>query len=167
MPSSCVSGLGSIQDKAEDTEKAREEVQEKHGHAELEHRRAQTKTDKSMKALSDQNVPLGVGSYLRMTVRMPPSTDDTKPTMHSNEIVTEHDPAAYRVAWRYVPAIPGTLFAERWQRLSEVEGGKTLYETREVFGGPLAYVVRWLMRSKLDVAFEAFAASLKERAEAL
>jgi hypothetical protein len=122
-----------------------------------------------MKPLADQSAPLTIGSYLRLAVHLPPTLDDAaaQGTTHSDEIVTELDPVGHRVAWRFIPPIHGALNAERWQQLTEMDNGKTRYETKEVFRGPLAYIVRWVMRSKLESAFDAFAKSLKERTEQL
>ena len=49
--------------------------------------------------------------------------------------------------------------------MSVVEG-KTVYETREVFGGPLAFFVKWLLGRWLRRSFEEMADSLKRVSEA-
>lgn len=63
------------------------------------------------------------------------------------------------------------LCGERWQCLTVVggegvEGERTRYESRQVFGGLFAWWMRWVMREKLDGCFEAMGEALKERAEA-
>ena len=58
------------------------------------------------------------------------------------------------------------LNAERWQVLVEVEAGKTRYETIEVFGGLLAYLIRAFVGNGLKKSFIAMAEGLKSRAEA-
>jgi hypothetical protein len=43
--------------------------------------------------------------------------------------------------------------------------GNTKYETREVFGGILAYIVMFFFQAKLKLSFDAMGVALKERAE--
>jgi hypothetical protein len=43
--------------------------------------------------------------------------------------------------------------------------GKTKYETIEVFGGILAYIINFFMRDKLVLGFNAQAEGLKQHAE--
>lgn len=63
--------------------------------------------------------------------------------------------------------IPAPLLgAERWQALSTVAGGKTYYEAREVFSGPVGYVVDALFAEGLQAGFEAQAGAFKARVEA-
>ena len=57
------------------------------------------------------------------------------------------------------------LNAERWQFLVEIEGEKTRYETVEVFGGVLAYLIRVFVGNGLKKGFIAMAEGLKRRAE--
>ena len=49
--------------------------------------------------------------------------------------------------------------------LTEVDGGKTRYETIEVFGGVVGYLIKWFVGDGLQAGFEAMAAGLKKRAE--
>lgn len=64
--------------------------------------------------------------------------------------------------------IPAPLLgAERWQALSTVNGEKTYYEAREVFSGPVGYVVDALFAAELQEGFEAQAAAFKARVESL
>ena len=51
--------------------------------------------------------------------------------------------------------------------MTETEDGKTSFETKETFRGPVAYIVRWVLRDKLQGAFETYATELKDRSEAL
>jgi hypothetical protein len=75
--------------------------------------------------------------------------------------ITALDAEHYRVAWCTVGYPKFILDTERWQALSEVEGGKTKYETVEVFRGLLAYVVKFLLESSIRKGFHAIADSLK------
>ncbi|VDC05177.1 unnamed protein product [Peniophora sp. CBMAI 1063] len=129
--------------------------------------RAQVQLDQSKKPLADQSVPVELGSFLRLSVHLPPTMDDSVSFTHSDEIVTELDSSNFRVAWRFLPPIPGILNAERWQQLTATDGGKTKFETKETFRGPVAYVVRWMLRDKLQGAFETYADDLKKRSESL
>ncbi|PCH43154.1 hypothetical protein WOLCODRAFT_132673 [Wolfiporia cocos MD-104 SS10] len=107
------------------------------------------------------------GAYLLMEVHIPPTEDRKhKPTSRPLEKITAVDHGSYRIAW--VNLLPQWLLhAERWQALSVVEDGKTLYETREVMSGPAAWIVRWFLGADLQKGFEAVAEGLKKRAEQL
>ncbi|TFY53914.1 hypothetical protein EVJ58_g9174 [Rhodofomes roseus] len=129
-------------------------------------RHAQVIVDgKTKKPLPDQTAR--EGTYLLMDVHIPPSPDASRPpTSRPLEIITAVDHTNYRVAW--VNCMPKWLVnAERWQALSVVEGGKTLYETREVMGGIGAYFIKWFMFASLTKGFQAVADGLKKRAEQL
>lgn len=81
------------------------------------------------------------------------------------ETITTVDHENYRAAWVNV-ALPSFLLnAERWQSLSVNEDGTTKYETTEVFSGILAYIIKFLLREKLLMGFNAQAEGLKQRAE--
>lgn len=94
---------------------------------------------------------------------------DASKSQTSQEIITHVDHEEFRVAWQYVSLPKWLLSAERWQCLSSSSpaGGKevTKYETREVFSGPLAYIVKWFMRKGLEEAFAAMGDALKVRSE--
>lgn len=53
------------------------------------------------------------------------------------------------------------LAAERWQAISDLGNGKVLYESREVFSGPLAYTLKALMKESLQEGFNAQGEGLK------
>lgn len=57
------------------------------------------------------------------------------------------------------------LEAERYQRLTRVSDGETLYETSDGFSGVLVPIVFALYRDKIQAGFDATARALKERAE--
>ena len=57
------------------------------------------------------------------------------------------------------------MTTERWQWLIAVDEGKTKYETIEVFGGFLAYFVKWFVGSGLKLGFQAMSDGLKTRSE--
>ena len=59
--------------------------------------------------------------------------------------ITALDAENYGVVWCTHGCPKFILSTESWQALSEVEGGKTKYEIIEVFRGPLAYVVKFLL----------------------
>ncbi|KAJ7057965.1 hypothetical protein C8F01DRAFT_302778 [Mycena amicta] len=109
-------------------------------------------------------------------VHLPPTmgTPGFMGAQSATVIITAMDHENYRAAWETKPSVfmpRWLLFAERWQMLTEVEvevdgdGGKTRYESIEVFKGPLAYVVRWLQGRNLDLAVTAMAEGLKRRVE--
>lgn len=80
-------------------------------------------------------------------------------------IITTVDQENYRVAWISAILPRFLLNTDRWQRLTVNADGKTKYETMEVFGGILAYIVMFLFRGKLLEGFNAQAAALKQWAE--
>ncbi|KAA1470125.1 hypothetical protein DENSPDRAFT_835847 [Dentipellis sp. KUC8613] len=125
--------------------------------------RSQTIVDASKRPLADQTVAEGQWLYMG-TVHIPPTMDDTVSSSSTMELITHVDHDAYRVAWVYKSLPRWLLNAERWQTLSEVNG-KTRYETREVFGGPVAYILKFFMQQGLRDAFRAMAEALKARAE--
>ncbi|ETW78569.1 hypothetical protein HETIRDRAFT_243347, partial [Heterobasidion irregulare TC 32-1] len=126
--------------------------------------REQTVVDATSKnPLSDQ-IPQE-GQRLLMKVHIPPTMDDSKSFQTTEEIITHVDNANFRIAWKYATLPEWLLRAERWQTLSEVSPGRTKYETQEVFGGILAYVIKIFLRNGLEEAFDAMAATLKSRSE--
>lgn len=80
--------------------------------------------------------------------------------------ITTIDHENYRAAWVTAGGVlpKWALFAERWQMLT-VEGGKTKYESIEVFSGFLAYVVRLFVGKKLVLGVKAMAEGLKTHSE--
>ncbi|KZT00890.1 uncharacterized protein LAESUDRAFT_687453 [Laetiporus sulphureus 93-53] len=105
------------------------------------------------------------GQYILMEVYIPPTPDmNRSPTSRPLEMIIAIDHETHRLAWKNLMP-QWFLRAVRWQALSVIEGGKTLYETREVMSGPGAYLVRMLMSSGLQKGFEAVAEGLKKKAE--
>jgi hypothetical protein len=86
---------------------------------------------------------------------------------HSTTVlITAIDQENYRAAWVTAGSLPKwALFAERWQMLTVEEGGRTKYESIEVFSGILAYVVKFFTGKNLDLGVTAMAEGLKSRAE--
>ncbi|KIK43674.1 hypothetical protein CY34DRAFT_803588 [Suillus luteus UH-Slu-Lm8-n1] len=106
------------------------------------------------------------GSYLYIhPVHIPPSFDNKWLPSSAFERITVLDHENYRTAWVNISTPHWLLNAERWQALVAVEGGKTRYETIEVFGGVLAYLIKAFVGSGLKKGFVAMAERLKSRAE--
>ncbi|KLO17714.1 hypothetical protein SCHPADRAFT_820865, partial [Schizopora paradoxa] len=105
------------------------------------------------------------GRHLRMACHIPPTMERRLIVQRPFEIITCVDEGNHRVAWANKDYPTWLMRAERWQALSSVEG-KTVYETREVFSGPLAYFVKWLLGRWLRRSFEEMADSLKRVSEA-
>ena len=72
--------------------------------------------------------------------------------------------AAYELCWG---AENFFIKANRYQTLTPLEGGKTLYQSREPFGGLLAPLIMWLHRDNLMRGYRWAAEGLKARAEQL
>ena len=126
-------------------------------------RRSQVVTYGSGKPHPDQTAKEGV--VLALKTNIPPSM--SPPGWFSpsaTEIITHLDPDNHRVAWANT-APKWILAAQRWQSLTAVEGGKTKYETIEVFNGPAAYLVKWFVGHNLKLSTTAMAEDLKKRAE--
>jgi hypothetical protein len=81
------------------------------------------------------------------------------------ERISTVDHENYRVAWVNLSFPRFLMNAERWQAVSVTEDGKTKYETTEVFGGIIAYIIQFFMYEKLVLGFQAQAEGLKKRAE--
>lgn len=82
--------------------------------------------------------------------------------------MTHADDANFRLAWRFATPARWLITAERWQvvRDSGPESRQsTIYETWEFFGGLLAYLLWFFMRTKLQNSFDVMSRALKVRAE--
>lgn len=122
-----------------------------------------TIVDASKKALAEQI--LAVDKHLLMKCHIPPSMDDRHRKRAAFEIVKTVDHENHRLSWVNIDYPSWALRAERWQTLESLPDGRTKYETWEVFGGILAYVVRWYLGKSLDMSFVAFVSGLKDRCE--
>ncbi|KAJ4286084.1 hypothetical protein N0V90_013433 [Kalmusia sp. IMI 367209] len=95
-------------------------------------------------------LPLPVNEY---------TPDDPLNTQVSYENVTHVQPELGRLAWAFY--FKEILDAERWQALSDLGGGRVLYESCEVYRGPLAELLRTTSGEGLQKAFDAQAQGLK------
>lgn len=127
-------------------------------------RRDQRVTDARKNPLPDDTPREGSYLYIH-PVHIPPSFDNKWLPSSAFERITVLDHENYRTAWVYVNTPHWLLNAERWQALVVVEGGKTRYETIEVFGGVLAYFIKAFVGNGLKKGFVAMAERLKSRAE--
>ena len=104
------------------------------------------------------------GKYLLMQTHIPPTMDEGARLQSAFELITHFDDVTRRMCW--VSLLPRWFIrAERWQVLSATADGKTLYESREVFGMFGAYIVWLFLGTNLMKSFNAMADALKERAE--
>lgn len=137
----------------------------------IQRSRNQCLTDASKKPLpASQQTPRAGAHLLIHPVHIPPSFDPPRlfPAGSAFEIITTVDTDNYRCAWENVEYPSWLLTAVRWQVLVEVvEDGrkKTRYETIEVFGGLLAYLIKLFVGSGLQAGFRAMAEGLKKRSE--
>ncbi|KAJ7146090.1 hypothetical protein C8R44DRAFT_863899 [Mycena epipterygia] len=129
--------------------------------------RGQTIVSENGTALADQTPTTDRKLYIS-PVHLPP-TMGTPGFMgsHSTTVeITTIDHENYRAAWITSNGLPSWgLQAERWQMLT-VEGGKTKYESIEVFRGIIAYLVKFFTGKNLILGVRAMAEGLKSRAEA-
>ncbi|KAI5990427.1 hypothetical protein EDD15DRAFT_2280140 [Pisolithus albus] len=133
--------------------------------------RNQCITDASKRPL--QQTPR-VGDYLYIyPVHIPPSFDSPRllPASSTFQRITVLDTHDYRCSWVSAQYPAWLLRTERWQVLVEVDDGdgrkKTRYETKEVFNGPLAYVVAATVGDGIKKGFVAMAEGLKRRSEGM
>ena len=116
-------------------------------------------------SLPEQYPVEGLDLYLRTQIPPLPlpvdarTPDNVLATQHAYERITHVQRDLGRLAWKYQPE--AALKAERWQALSDMGNGVVLYESQEVFAGPLAKVVRASMEEGLQKGFEAQAQGLK------
>lgn len=131
-------------------------------------RRGQTLVDKRGTPLANQTP--AEGHYVLIApVHLPPTMSEPGFFGKSSAFVriTALDRENYRVAWN-VASFPGFLLrGNRWQVLSIDPSGKTKYESKEVFGGVIAWLIYVFVYSKLVLGFNAQAEGLKNRAERL
>ena len=107
------------------------------------------------------------GKYLWLRTQIPalppPVTRDTPGVLMNTQFALEKivavQPELGRVAWKY--ATDTLIQAVRWQAVSDLGHGTILYESREVFSGLAAGVLKSLMADKLQAAFEAQGEGLK------
>jgi len=109
------------------------------------------------------------GKYLHMRCHIPPTMDDGAGARRGRqqtplEKITVVDDEHHRVCWVNIDYPQWLLYGERWQALS-ISDGKTVYETREVFSGALAYFVQWFLGASLRKSFTAMADALQARCE--
>ncbi|KAF7357650.1 hypothetical protein MSAN_01361600 [Mycena sanguinolenta] len=124
--------------------------------------RKMTIVSESGSPVDDQT--LAVGKVFDSAVNIPPEM--APPRMNGLSRVTTLDHENFRAGWE-TPAGLSTwfFFYQRWTELT-VEDAKTKWETFEVYSGPMAYVVYWLMYKNMLVSLKAMAEALKSRAEA-
>lgn len=116
--------------------------------------------------LPDQRPVENVRLFFR--VQIPPldlpvnryTPDNPLHTQFAYDNVTHVQRDLGRLAWSY-QAVDALLAAERWQAVSDIGGGKILYESREVYSGALASTLKALMGAGLQEAFESQGAGLK------
>ncbi|KAL1741812.1 hypothetical protein HDZ31DRAFT_44621 [Schizophyllum fasciatum] len=135
--------------------------------------RSQTLANELFIPLKDQSSPKA-GQRLIIHVQIPPLEPPVDAGTPSNplhaqmsfENITFLEGApTYRAAWKQIMLPDALINATRWQVLSTVEGGKTLYEAREVYAGSLAPALESLLGEGLQEAFDAQASELKAYVE--
>lgn len=119
--------------------------------------------DENKKPLEDQTP--AVNKYLDMQVHIPPTLDDLVSTTDAFERIIYFNATIHRAAWKAL--FPEWfLRAERWQAVSAIEGGnRSLYESREVFAGSGAYLLKWFIGDALQKSFDGMGEALKARVE--
>ena len=119
--------------------------------------------DKNKNPQEDQTP--AAGKYLLMQTHIPPTLNDNVSSTPAFEIITDFDHSTYRMAWQNIELPSALLKAERWQALSTTPDNQTYYESREVFGGAAAYLIKWFISKGLMESFDAATAALKATAE--
>lgn len=115
--------------------------------------------------LPDQYPMQGKNLYLRNQIPPLPlpvnkyTPDNPFAIQFAYEIITHVDKGLGRLAWKYYAE--DLLQAERWQAISDLGDGMMLYESREVFSGPLAETLKAIMGEGLQQGFDAQGQGLK------
>lgn len=127
--------------------------------------RASIMTSSDNATLGDQYPKEGRQLFLRTQIPALPlpvnkDTPDVEAnTQYSYDNVTHVQPKEGRLAWEFI-ADPN-LQSERWSAVSNIGRGKVLYESREVFDGPLAEHLQSLLGKTLQDCFDAQGKALK------
>lgn len=105
------------------------------------------------------------GEEIKLHVRWANGFTQTSPERIS-QVVHPYDDAGVRKAllgyvYEGLPSKLGLVKGERLQELSQAPGGPTVYETVELFSGPLVALVA----ARVQEGFQRHAAALKVRAE--
>lgn len=111
-----------------------------------------------------------LGKHIEILANMAPKDVPEDPSYwdkgNAYAVISTLEPEIYRVAWTAAMYPHFILNTVRTQALSIDEAtGKTKYENREVFGGLLAYIVKFVAGAKLVKGFAGAAESLKKHAE--
>jgi hypothetical protein len=107
------------------------------------------------------------GKNLFLRTQIPPlpfpvtrnTLDNPLAIQFAYEEITHVQPELGRLAWRY--ASDALVQAERWQAVSDMGDGTVLYESREVFDGTLASVVKAGFGANVQKGFDAQGVGLK------
>ncbi|MCH2046082.1 MAG: SRPBCC domain-containing protein [Saprospiraceae bacterium] len=102
-----------------------------------------------------------IGSPVILHVRMNPNS---KKLIKQPEVLQRWKEAVY-VDWGIEDA--WYVKTTRTQRLTNLEGNRTLYYTCDAFRGFLTPLIMFLYRKKIQQGFDEVAAALKKRAEAM
>ncbi|KAF7974368.1 hypothetical protein HWV62_21132 [Athelia sp. TMB] len=133
--------------------------------------RSQVVTDDLYVPLKDQTPKENLRLIIQVQIPplTPPVTSSTPPNPLNSQVslenITHVQPSLYRVAWKQSDIPQLALTSERWSALSVMQcsGGTnvTLYESREVYDGPLAYAVEGLYGNGLQEGFTAQGVAFK------
>lgn len=101
------------------------------------------------------------GKHLFFRVQIPslplPVNKDSKEKLLNTQFSIDRITAVQydqgRLAWEFWPPSP-MLKAERWQAITDLGNGTILYESREVFNGPMAHVIKSTMEKGLQASFK-------------
>lgn len=108
--------------------------------------------------LPDQRPAEGKHLFFRVQIPSLPlpvnrdSKEKLRNTQYSLERVTAMQYDQGRMAWGFWPPSP-MLNATRWQAITDLGNGTILYESREVFRGLMAHVIKKTMEKDLQASF--------------
>jgi hypothetical protein len=135
----------------------------------LTERRQAIITDSNWNPLGPEKQKVVEGAYSTFSVQIPPlplpinasSKDVWLNTQNSKELITHVQPEIYRAAWKSMLFPDWFLSSERWTGISLAPNGMAVYESREVFYGPGASLLKSLYADALGKSFEAQGQGLK------
>lgn len=135
-----------------------------------EYSRKQVVTDSKYNPLASQ-VPQA-GAYMQLTCHIPPTKDtkSAKRIVKPKEFIQDIDPGQHRMVWEFASLPRWLMHCQRVQTLTtildEEDRAIILYTSEEVFGGPLAYLIKWFLTpSVIKHCFDIMGRELKSRAE--
>jgi hypothetical protein len=114
------------------------------------HRSQAIITDASWNPHEPQKQNVTEGAFAIFSVQIPPLSPPITPstkdvwlnTQSSKEYITHVQPEIYRIAWKAMLFPDWFMSSERWTGISKAANGMAVYESRKVFNGARAGLLK-------------------------